>query len=130
MRTYMMFMVCVLVTLGVLFITGIMIGLAWDCLIEPIMDRIRHQKDEYWKNRYREARDEYDNCLRKLGGLLPSTIEAIIPDTVETMVSHDGCEDFQERVMITFTVDTTDLYKRWERRAEHSEGLSDRKEDL
>lgn len=108
---YLMVMMCVVLTIAMLFLIGFCIRVAWDELIKPIMDRIKQQKDEYWENRYHEVRDEYEECLHKLGGLLPSTIDAIIPGSVDTKVSHDNCEEYEERVLITFTVDTTDLFK-------------------
>ena len=107
---YLMFILCVLLTLFTLFCFGVCIYTAWNGLIKPIMDRIKSQRDIYWERRYREERDLNEERLRKLGGLLPSTIDAIIPDTVEILTSHDNCGVFEERCMITFTINTTELF--------------------
>ena len=111
MDAYLYFLFCVFMTLVTLLILGLTIYLAWNVIIEPILDRIKEQRDNYWEREYDKKCDEYDALLRKLGGLLPSTIDAIIPGTVETKVSHDNCEECEERVMITFTCDFSEYFK-------------------
>lgn len=111
MEGYLMFILCVfltLVTLGVAVAVGY---IAWNSVIEPIMDRVKVQKDEYWRDRYYKEQDRanYFECWLEKFGLPERVLRAVQPGTIEHLSSHDACESWEERCMITFTLDTTKL---------------------
>lgn len=58
MERYLGFMLCVLVTVFTLAVVGFGIYVGWTGLIEPIMDRIKKQRDTYWEDKYHEEFDE------------------------------------------------------------------------
>lgn len=110
MDAYLDFLLCVFMTLLVLLALGFTIYLAWNTFIEPILDRIKEQKDDYWEKQYREERDEYDTFLKMIK-IDRFTARRIIPGTVETLTSGDGCKEFESHALIKFKVDLSDYYK-------------------
>lgn len=116
---YLLFMICVLIT--VLVISAIIVGarIIWDDVIEPIVRKIKRDRDNatYWENRYEKEFNTHTKTKQKYIGYLKtldlteSVIESIIPGTIQNLTSHDDCADHEERCMITFTVDTNKLWE-------------------
>lgn len=65
-NNYISFILCVFLTVITLIVIGFAIWLGWAGLIEPIMDRVKEQKDTYWKDKYRKARSECEELNKKL----------------------------------------------------------------
>lgn len=62
---YLSFMLCVILTLFVLLLFGLLIRLVWEALIVPIMDRIKEQRDTYYIDQYNGMEKEYRDLERR-----------------------------------------------------------------
>ena len=63
---YLSFMLCVILTLLVLLLLGLLIRLGWEGLIVPIMDKIKEHRDTYYIDQYNDMEKQYKELERRL----------------------------------------------------------------
>lgn len=106
MERYLMFMFCVFMTLLVFGALMLVVYISWNGVIDPIIDRIQAEKDNYWETMYRNEEIEkrkYRDYLSMLKINDPETLDCVIVDSVSREVMHNSI-DFTARVKITFTI--------------------------
>ena len=109
-RNYLAVMFCILITLFVLLLAGLLIRLVWEAVIEPIMDRIKEQRDTYYKDLYHKKLKECDGFKHKLDaiGLRDNFIDCLKWPYCKPMISKayvdEHTYDGEAHVMIKFTV--------------------------